>query len=589
MQIHFLPLCVNNFGEIGMNMLTLGSFLAFTSFVAWISYLKTRRDNHRCTEGYFLGGRSLTAGIIAGSLLLTNLSTEQIIGLNGMSFKEGVICMAWETLASLAMVILALYFLPRYLKSGLTTIPQFLEDRFDSSIRTMANVLFLCGYVFVLLPIVLYSGALGVSGIFDIPQNFGISTQQSVWICVFGIGIIGSVYAIFGGLKAVAVSDTINGLGLLIGGLVIPYCGLAIIGDGNIIDGFTALKQANPDKFNAIGKATDSVPFSTIFTGMMLVNMFYWCTNQVIVQRVLAARDLREGQKGVLLAGAIKLLSPIIAVLPGIIAFHLYGDSIANGDLAYPVLVKKVLPAPLVGFFAAVLVGAILSSFNSTLNSASTLYSIGIYKKYINPSADEMSVVKSGKIFCTVLALVSMFVAPMIAYAPHGLFGYLQEVNGCYTIPILTVILMGFLNRKTPSIAVKIGLVFGSALYIFCSFVLNLETHYLHLMFIIFLINTTLMLTITYFFPNQEAWDHVYTEKVDIKPWKYAVPAGVGIGAFTITNYLYFSPLSSFWFVPLGLYGLYLMAYTALNRRVALPEDSGNLGDLDQQLDSPQA
>ena len=570
-----------------MNLLTIGSFFAFTSIVALISYLKTKSDNHHCTEGYFLGGRSLTAGVIAGSLLLTNLSTEQLIGLNGISFSEGVICMAWETIASLTMVILALYFLPRYLKSGLTTIPQFLEDRFDSSIRTMANVLFLCGYVFVLLPIVLYSGALGVSGIFDIPQTFGISTHQSVWLCVFGIGIIGSIYAIFGGLKAVAVSDTINGIGLLVGGLVIPYCGLSLIGDGNIIEGFAILKEVNPDKFNAIGRNSDSVPFSTIFTGMLLVNMFYWCTNQVIVQRVLAARNLKEGQKGVLLAGAIKLLSPTIAVLPGIIAFHLYGDSISQGDLAYPTLVKNVLPAPLVGFFAAVLVGAILSSFNSTLNSASTLFSIGIYKKYINPSASEGEVVKSGKIFCTVLALISMFVAPLIAYAPHGLFGYLQEVNGCYTIPILTVILMGFTNSRAPSIAAKVGLVFGSFLYIFCSFVLELEIHYLHLMFIIFLINNFLMLLISYFYPRKEAWTHVYTEQVDIKPWRLAVPAGIGICTITITNYLYFSPMSYIWYLPITIYSLYLFVYISLNRRINLPEDSTNISDLDHQLDSP--
>ena len=572
-----------------MNLLTVGSFLAFTSIVALISYLKTRSDDYESTEGYFLGGRSLTAGVIAGSLLLTNLSTEQIIGLNGISFKEGVICMAWETIASITMVILALYFLPRYLKSGLTTITQFLEDRFDSSIRTLANVLFLCGYVFVLLPIVLYSGALGISGIFEIPQAFNISTQQSVWICVFGIGIIGSIYAIFGGLKAVAVSDTINGIGLLIGGLVIPYCGLSLIGDGSVIEGFATLKQLNPEKFNAIGKPTDSVPFSTIFTGMLLVNMFYWCTNQVIVQRVLAARNLKEGQKGVLLAGAIKLLSPTIAVLPGIIAFHLYGDVIEKSDLAYPILVKKVLPAPLVGFFAAVLVGAILSSFNSTLNSASTLFSIGIYKKYINPSAAEKNVVLSGKFFCSFLAIVSMFVAPLIAYAPHGLFGYLQEVNGCYTIPILTVILVGFTNDRVPSFAAKLGLAFGSLLYIVCSFILDLEIHFLHLMFLIFMCNTLLMLIITYFYPMDQPWTHVYTKQVDIKPWKYAVPAGIGICAVTITNYLYFSPMSYIWYLPVMLYALYLLVYSSLSRKVKLTDEQNKISKLKQPLDSPGA
>ena len=201
--------------------MTLITFLAFTALVAVVSYYYTGKTKVNTSEGYFLGGRSLTAGVIAGSLLLTNLSTEQIVGLNGQAFTEGILVMCWETLAAIAMVVTALFLLPRYLKGGITTVPQFLEDRYDTMTKTIASGLFLTGYVVVLLPIVLYSGALAIVTMFDVAANLGISHTQALWLCVWGIGLIGSVYAIFGGLKAVAISDSINAIGLLIGGIMI--------------------------------------------------------------------------------------------------------------------------------------------------------------------------------------------------------------------------------------------------------------------------------------------------------------------------------------------------------------------------------
>ncbi len=228
------------------------SFLAFTLLVAIISYIKTRKTNETTSDGYFLGGRSLTGVVIAGSLLLTNLSTEQIVGLNGQAFKEGILVMAWETLAAIAMVITAVFLLPRYLKGGITTVPQFLERRYDKTTKTITSALFLSGYVIVLLPIVLYSGALAISTMFDVPQLLGVSDSKALWITVWGIGIIGSLYAIFGGLKAVAVSDTINAVGLLIGGLMIPVFGLIAIGDGSIVDGISTLLQSHPEKFKSL-------------------------------------------------------------------------------------------------------------------------------------------------------------------------------------------------------------------------------------------------------------------------------------------------------------------------------------------------
>ena len=349
--------------------------------------------------------------------------------------------MVWETLAAIAMVVTAMFLLPRYLKGGLTTVPGFLARRFDITTKTLTSILFLSGYVVVLLPVILYSGSLAISGMFNIPELLGVSHSQSIWICVWGIGIVGSIYAVFGGLKAVAVSDSINAIGLLIGGILIPIFGLMMIGDGSMMDGLSILTTENPDKFKSMGGPTDPVPFYTIFTGMMLVQLFYWGTNQQIIQRALGAKDLKEGQKGLLLASFIKILGPIIVVLPGLIAFHLFEGNLENADSAYPMLVNKVLPDAWVGFFAAVLFGAILSSFNSVLNSSVTLFGIDVYKQHINKDADEKTVVKYGKTFGIFLAIASMFIAPLIANA-GSLFDYLQEINGIYSIPILTIIVV---------------------------------------------------------------------------------------------------------------------------------------------------
>jgi SSS family solute:Na+ symporter len=454
-------------------MLQILSFVGFTALVAIVSYFATRKTDESSSEGYFLGGRSLSGIVIAGSLLLTNLSTEQIVGLNGSSYREGILVMAWETLAAIAIVVTALFLLPRYLKGGITTIPTFLERRYNKSTKAITSALFLSGYVVVLLPIVLYSGALAINTMFDIPEVLGVTKTTALWITVFAIGIIGSIYAIFGGLKAVAVSDTINAVGLLIGGLMIPVFGLLEIGNNSINAGIDRLMTDNPEKFNAIGGADSSIPFATIFTGMMLVQLFYWGTNQAIIQRALGAKNLKEGQKGLLYAAFIKILGPLIVVLPGIIAFHIFSGELAVPDEAYPKLVTRVLPASLVGFFAAVLFGAILSSFNSALNSSVTLFGIDIYKQYFNKDAQERQVVKAGKTFGVFLAFLSMFVAPFIANAPDGLFGYLQEINGCYSIPILTIIVVGYLTKYVPARAANIALVAGVVLYSLSQFVIK--------------------------------------------------------------------------------------------------------------------
>ncbi|OUR94577.1 solute:sodium symporter family transporter [Flavobacteriales bacterium 34_180_T64] len=523
------------------------TFLGFTLLVAVISYIATRKTNESSSDGYFLGGRSLTGVVIAGSLLLTNLSTEQIIGLNGAAFKEGILVMAWETLAAIAMVVTAMFLLPRYLKGGITTVPQFLEKRYDKTTKTITSGLFLSGYVVVLLPIVLYSGALAINTMFDVPELLGVSDNTALWITVWGIGIIGSIYAIFGGLKAVAVSDTINAVGLLVGGLMIPLFGLWAIGNESISDGISTLINSHPEKFKSLGDSQSSIPVGTIFTGMMLVQLFYWGTNQAIIQRALGAKNLKEGQKGLMLAAFIKILGPLIVVLPGIIAFHMFGDSLDNPDQAYPMLVTKVLPATLVGFFAAVLFGAILSSFNSALNSSVTLFGLDIYKSHINIHATERQTVFAGKSFGIILSILSMCIAPLIANAPDGLFGYLQEVNGCYSIPILTIIVVGYLTKYVPAIAAKVAIISGVLLYSFSQFIfkpyvigIDNYPHFLHVMAILFVLNILIMLVISKYKPRKEPYVQHYTNQVDIAPWKHTRTVGIAICALVIGIYIYF-------------------------------------------------
>lgn len=523
------------------------TFLGFTLLVGIIAYYKSRKVKESTSDGYFLGGRSLNGYVIAGSLLLTNLSTEQLVGLNGQAFSEGILVMAWETFAAIAMVITAFYLLPRYLKGGITTIPQFLENRYDKGTRTITSALFLSGYMVILLPIVLYSGSLAISGMFNIPELLNVSHTTALWITVWAIGIIGSIYAVFGGLKAVAISDTVNAIGLLIGGMLIPVCGLLYIGDGSLTDGISTLMHSNPNHFKSMGGSKTSVPFGTIFTGMLLVHLFYWGTNQAIIQRALGARDLKEGQKGLILASFIKILGPLIVVLPGVIAFHIFGNTLENPDQAYPMLVAKVLPGVWLGFFAAVLFGAILSSFNSALNSSITLFSLGIYKSYLNKDAGERKIVKTGKLFGIVLAIFSMLIAPLIANAPQGLFGYLQEVNGCYSIPILTIIVIGYATKNVPALGAKIGLFSGVILYSISQFILKpiigeeIYPHFLHVMAILFVLNILIMLLIGKLYPRKEAYVQEYTKQVNIIPWKYTKPFGISIIIIVAIIYLYFA------------------------------------------------
>ena len=388
-------------------MLTIVSFLLFTGIVGLITWLMTRKDDRTTTGGYFLAGRSLTFPFIAGSLLLTNLSTEQMVGLNGAAFTDGLCVMVWEVMAVVALVFMAWFFLPRFLKSGVATVPEYLEIRFDRQTRVITNIIFLLAYVGILLPIILYTGATAMMGILDVPamlgnlpDSLGVNAETfSLCLIVIIVGLIGSVYALFGGLRTVAVSDTLNGIGLFVGGILITVFALSAIGgQGGFTSGVETVWTEQRERFNSIGGRDSSVPFGTIFSGIFLLHLFYWTTNQQIIQRTFGAKSLAEGQKGVLLTGALKLLGPLYLVIPGMIAYSMFAGQELKADQAYGLLVNRVLPPALTGFFAAVMIGAILSSFISALNSSCTLFSLGLYKHVLRPGASRAQVVRSGKI-----------------------------------------------------------------------------------------------------------------------------------------------------------------------------------------------
>lgn len=547
-----------------MPLVTLASFVFFMGAVAVGTWLLTRRNAAATSEGYFLAGRSLTGGYIAGSLLLTNLSTEQMVGLNADAFTDGLSVMAWEVIPAAVLVVMALVFLPRFLKSGVATVPEFLADRFAPSTRTITTTIFIVAYSAITLPVILYTGAQGMSQILDVAGMTGITAANSpfglkpdvviLWGSVWLIGIIGSCYAILGGLRAVAVSDTLCGFLLLAGGILITVLGLRQI-DPDIFAAVRELREAHPEKFNSLGGPEQKVPFTTLFTGVLLINLFYWCTNQQIIQRAFAAKDLAEGQRGVLLAGFFKMLGPLILVVPGIIAFHLYAGKIGDRPVnAYGTLVQAVLPTWLGGFFAAVVAGAILSSFNAVLNSSATLFSLGIYRDVLRPRAGEREIVRSGKVFGVLIAIMSMCAAPFLA-GRDSIFGYLQTMNGLYFIPIFAVVVAGMFTRRVPAAAANAALV-GGVLLIAAKYFLpwdrfapavgaRLEAiHNFHFLAIAFAVLLGGMLLWRVVAPRATPWAQRDAGQVDLTPWRWAVPMSVGLVACVLAIYVAFADTS---------------------------------------------
>jgi SSS family solute:Na+ symporter len=533
----------------------VAGFVGFTALVALVTWLACRR--HRVMEtsdGYFLGGRSLSAWVIAGSLLMTNLSTEHLIGLNGDAFKHTIAVMAWETTAALAMVLTALVFLPRYLRAGITTIPDFLEQRFDRGTRVIMSLLFLLSYAAAILPVVLLFGATGIDSLFDFAANAGLGEDGARWILVWGIGILGAVYAIFGGLRAVAISDMANGVGFLIAGLLVTALGLAAAGDGNPVAGMQEVYTQERPKFDITGDEPGSfLPFGVLFTGLIVNQVFFWCINQSILQRALGARSLAEGQKGVLIGAFMKLFGPLLIVLPGVIAWHLFKSELGPDDYleAYPTLVKAVLPPALSGVFAAIMVGAVLTTFNSVLNSAATLWSHGIYKAALKRDASDRELVVTGRNCSVVLAIAAMLVAPTIDTS-GSLYNYLQQINATFFGPMLAVVLAALFTRRITALAARTALLVGPILFYLINFAfydpiqaglarafgLTEPVHFLHFLAFVFLLTSAMMVAISAARPATAVVPAVTPPGIDLAPWPHARRVSLIVVVVTLGTYV---------------------------------------------------
>ena len=552
-------------------MLTLVSFLFFTILVAVVSWWKTHDDRQDTSDGYFLASRSLVWPVIGGSLLLTNLSTEQLVGINGGGYQHGMLLMTWEVWSSLSIVAMAVFFLPRYLKSGITTIPEFLEIRFNRSVRLLTSVISVVSIVLIVLPFILFSGAEFMIPVFGVQNFLGDNANMNMLVVGSLLALIGGAYAVFGGLKAVAVSDTVNGIGLAIGGLMIPVLGLSFAGHGDLWQGLSTIIEHQPERMAPMGDSDANIPWHTLFTGVTLLTTCYWCTNQGIVQRTFAAKNLAEGQKGTLFAAVIKIFGPIYLVLPGIIAWHIVSSG--NYDLgkysppndangAYGFLVNLVLPDWATGFFAATIFGAILSSFNSFLNSGSTLFAVDIYHGLLNRNASDQQAVRAGKIFAVLAIPLSVVLVVFFkSYGQQGLFDLLIQYISVTNIPMITIVLVAMLSKRTPAIAVMVALIAGMAFQLFFG-ILNggnlgvtigdtfygWKMHGLHLAGVNFVFLLLIMLVFRILKPQPVPFEQKYSGDIDITPWKMAKP--IGFGLVIVIAAIYLSMWSRFGLTP---------------------------------------
>lgn len=536
---------------------TLITFVGFTILVAVISYFKTKGDDQTTADGYFLAGRGLPGFVIAGSLLLTNLSAEQLVGTNGQTWSVGMSPMAFEIVAAPCCIVLALFATPRYLKSGITTIPELIGLRYDRNTKLWFSIAYILLYLVVQIPVILYSGSLVFENIFGVSAMLGVTKFQSVIILCIVISVIGSIYAIFGGLKAVAVSDTVNGVGLLIGGFMIPFFALNVLGHASgsdgfaIVDGMKYLIQNHSEMLNSIAPADSlppAVPWPTVFTGLFFLGLQSWCTHQSFIQRVLAAENLKEAQKGALYCAFLKIIGFMYLALPGVIAYALFeinGDQVSLMDEAYPQLVSQVVPAPLMGFFAAVMLGAILSSFNSVLNSVNTMFTMDIYREFIDKEASEEKLVKVGKKIGIVFAILTTIVGPLIYFFPAGLKTFLDSLVMLIALPVVTAVFGGFFFKHLPKYSAKLVLVIHVITY--GSFLLFLGDyfHYLYAVFVLLPLQLLIMavLNAQNKKKNPEAWVQKEAGVVDLTPWKYRWVATALIIICVIIVYAAFSPL----------------------------------------------
>ncbi|MCP5532159.1 MAG: sodium/solute symporter [Akkermansiaceae bacterium] len=435
-----------------MTPIDLATFVFFFLVVIGVSLWKSRPRRGESESDYFLGGRSLTWPIIGISIVAANISSEQMVGMAGAgAANQGLAVAAWQLMGSVFISVIAITLLPKFLRAGIYTMPEFLEYRYNTATRSAMAFITVVIYVGVLLTAVLYTGATALKILVGIPMGTG------VWI----IGTIGTLYAASGGLKAIAYADLIQGLALLIGGMMVFFLGLDASG------GWSEFSTENAGKLKLLlfkgHPGYEELPWHTVFSSMWIVMIYYCGLNQFIVQRNLAAKTLRDGQLGMIFAGALWLLVPFAIVMPGIMAANLYPDQLAaKADAAYPTLIKHLVGNGLRGFIFAAIAGAIVSTLASLLNSSSTIASIDIYQRLINPKARDQQIVTLGRVLTVVFVVLGCITAPLLT---DGVFGFIQQFQGFIWPGVVAAFLGAFLLPRAPAASGLVVLLGGPVLY----------------------------------------------------------------------------------------------------------------------------
>ncbi|MEM7571335.1 MAG: sodium/solute symporter [Bacteroidota bacterium] len=489
-------------------------------FGIWIA----NRDKNATSSDYFLASRSLPWWAVGGSLIASNISAEQIIGMNGSGFQLGIAIATYELMAAITLIIVAKFLLPVFLKKGIFTMPQFLEERFDGRVRSIMSVFWIGLFVFVNIASVMYLGGLAIETLMGfkyaigdsaaltdylvssgLPENARLSAAElsqalqpgtnvgdlieqgilttspnvPMWMGILGLVIYSASFSIFGGLKAVVWTDIVQVVVLLIGGTVAAIGILGAIGDGSVLAGITELFQEVPGHFEMLFEPSDSyvdrfsgetktpyldLPgFALLFGGMWIVNTYYWGNNQYIIQRALAAKNLKEAQKGVAFAGFMKLFIPFFAVLPGIAAYYLATKQNADisswetADEAFPWVLSNYVGPGLRGLTFAALVAAIGSSISSMVNSASTIFTLDIYHKHINAQASERNLVRTGQFAAAGALVIGAIFAPLLGGIDQA-FQYIQEYTGFVSPGVFAVFIFGMFWRRTTAKAALVAI-----------------------------------------------------------------------------------------------------------------------------------
>lgn len=524
-------------------------FIAFFGVVVIFSMYKSRKE--KTGEDYFLAGRGLIWPLIGLSMIAANISTEQFVGMSGQGAgNAGLAIASYEWMAAITMVIVAIFFLPNFLKSGIYTFPEYLEYRYSPVARNLMAFYTVLIYVFVLVAAVLYSGGLTIKTLFEGTSPFGINItiENSVWL----IGIIAAIYTVWGGLKGIAWADLFFGSSLIFGGIIILVIGFGEVG------GVANFFETNEDKLHMILPADHPVlPWTALLFGLWLPNFYYWSVNQFITQRTLAARSLKQGQLGIIFASFLKLLTPFLIIFPGIMAWQLFRGEMtgidATTDAAFPLIIRNLIPGGLRGFIFAAIGGAVISSLASMLNSASTIFTMDIFKRFIKKDPTQKTIVTTGRISTLIFLLIGCFIAPKLnSPAFKGIFTYIQEFQGFISPGILAAFAFGLIFKKAPKQAGVAALILNPIIYgillIFCGTlpyfqkmgITFMQIAFLNRMAITFIIIVIVMAVITFIKPLKKPVEMPKRKDFDMRTTVLVKRLGILVICLVIVLYIIF-------------------------------------------------